>query len=266
MAYTKYHRMLATLAYKRAGYRADAAVAEFLQYCKELQLETPPTGRAAESFISYWAPDWIGLCSIDGRAGCSGRKRKLDTLKLQQIHDELMGWQEAGMAGPYRSIDELIENSAVVSEIVSAANVSIDTVITRLKQEFPNLAYMKLGVKPKHSEAQLQDRYESCTIKLEEPAELRERVIFIDAKTMYMKMGARYGWVDCTKEDTFSTTFPASLKNPIVLKYYIAVNYRLGALLLVFYTGTTGMPADRDPAKPYLVSDCCCRCPCMLPS
>lgn len=261
MAYSKYHRMLAALAYKRTGYRADAAVPEFLQYCKDLQLELPPSARAAESFISYWAPDWVGLCSIDGKAGCSGRKRKLDTPKLQQIFDELMGWEAAGKAGPYRSIDELIENSTVVSEIVRTANVSIDTVITRLREEFPNLAYMKLGIKPKHSEAQLQDRYESCSIKLEEQPELRERVIFIDAKTMYMKMGTRFGWVDRSKEDTFRTVFPASLKNPIVLKYYIAVNYRLGALLLMFYTGTTGMPADRDPAKPYLVSDSCCSSP-----
>lgn len=84
---------------------------------------------------------------------------------------------------------------------------------------------------------------------------MRERVIFIDAKTMYMKVGSRFGWVDRTVEDTFSTPFSASLKNPMALKYYIAVNYRIGKVLLVFYTGTTGMPANRDPANPYLVSN-----------
>ena len=39
-----------------------------------------------------------------------------------------------------------------------------------------------------------------------------------------------------------------------MLKYYIAVNYRVGKLQLIWYTGTTGMRGDRDPNHPYLVS------------
>ncbi|WIA23048.1 hypothetical protein OEZ86_009963 [Tetradesmus obliquus] len=87
---------------------------------------------------------------------------------------------------------------------------------------------------------------------LQVPDSELECVIWIDAKTMYMVVNSKYGWAMAGDEDTYETAFPPTLKNPMKLKYYIAVNYRLGALLLVFYTGTTGMPADRDPNRVYL--------------
>lgn len=91
-------------------------------------------------------------------------------------------------------------------------------------------------------------------MKLAEEENVREFVVWIDAKTMHMSITNRKGWVLLGSEDVFETTHPASKKKPIVLKYYIAVNYRLGKVGLRFYTGTTGMKADRDPSRPYLVS------------
>jgi hypothetical protein len=81
-----------------------------------------------------------------------------------------------------------------------------------------------------------------------------ERVLWIDAKTMYMTIKERWGWVMLGEEDTFETYHAPTKKNPMKLCYYVAVNYRLGPMKLIFYTGTTGMPAQRDPANPYLVS------------
>lgn len=244
--------MLAALGFLSADKNISVAVTKFLEFCSILGLEAPdePTG-----FVKTWGPYWVENNNVEGKSSNSGRKRKLKDEQLQQVLGELLGWKEAGMKGPYTSVAELLENSTVAAELVSSAGVSHDTLIRRLKELNPNLQYLKLGVKPGHSTRQLEDRYFTAAGHLEEPASVRHRVIFIDAKTMYMKVSSRYGWVDCTVEDTFSTSFPASMKNPMALKYYIAVNYKMGKVLLVFYTGTTGMPADRDPAHPYLVSD-----------
>lgn len=251
MAFPVEVRLLAALCFLLAGRCVTTAVPQFLTFCKTMGFETP---RCPESFVKTWGEQWDDQQTVQGNASNSGRKRKLKEEQLDQLMGEILQWKAAGMAGPYRSIDELLQNSTLASQIVTDTGVSHDTLITRLKEKNPNLRYMKLGVKPAHSRAQLQDRYDTACIHLERPNSVRERVLFIDAKTMYMRVKTRYGWVDSTVEDTFSTRFPASLKNPIVLKYYIAVNYRLGAVLLVFYTGTTGMPANRDPNNPYLVS------------
>lgn len=252
MAFPEFVRVLAALGFLKADGNIAIAVTEFLSFCSTLGIEAPSDPAA---FVKKWGPHWQQEGNVDGSASNSGRKRKLEEQQIEQVLGELLEWKEAGMKGPYKSIAELLENSTVAAEIVSSTGVSHDTLIKRLKEKNPNLQYLKLGVKQSHNTRQLGDRYDTSAAHLEQPASVRERVIFIDAKTMYMKVGSRFGWVDKTVEDTFSTAFPASLKNPMALKYYIAVNYRIGKVLLVFYTGTTGMPANRDPANPYLVSN-----------
>jgi hypothetical protein len=252
MTYPDHVKLLAALAFARANGDAALAEIEFLSFCSTLDIEAP--GEAA-AFIKKWGPHWEKHANVVGNASNSGRKRKLPDGQVETLMGEILGWKQAGMKGPYRSVAELLENSTVAAEIVSNAGVSHDTVIRRLKEKNPNLQYLKLGVKPSHTQRQLDDRYFTAAAHLEEPASVRERVVFIDAKTMYMKINSRSGWVDVTVEDTFSTPFPASMKSPMALKYYIAVNHKMGKVLLVFYTGTTGMPANRDPNSPYLVGD-----------
>ena len=71
-----------------------------------------------------------------------------------------------------------------------------------------------------------------------------------------LALGACCGWVLHTDAVPLETSRPASKKDPITLKYYIGVCGRTGAVFLQFYTGTTGMKADRNPSRPYLVRSC----------
>ena len=252
MTYPEHVKILGALAFARADGDTALAMTEFLSFCSKLKIKAPDD---AATFVKSWGPEWEKHGNVIGNASNSGRKRKLPDEQVEKLMGEILGWKQAGMKGPYRSVAELLENSTVAAEIVSNSGVSHDTVIRRLKEKNPNLQYLKLGVKPSHTQRQLDDRYYTAAAHLEEPTSVRERVVFIDAKTMYMKINSRSGWVDVTVEDTFSTPFPASMKSPMALKYYIAVNHRMGKVLLVFYTGTTGMPANRDPNSPYLVGD-----------
>lgn len=244
-------RVLAALSFAEAKCNIDAATKEFRKHCRALKLKVPADARG---FVLRWGQEWAKDSSVSGKASNSGRPRKLSAEQVQQVLDVILQWRADGKNSPYESIAQLKKESAVVAGIVSSTNVSDDTLITRLKELCPALSYTKLCIKPKLKKRQREDRMTTAQSHLQVPDSELECVIWIDAKTMYMVVNSKYGWAMAGDEDTYETAFPPTLKNPMKLKYYIAVNYRLGALLLVFYTGTTGMPADRDPNRVYLVS------------
>jgi hypothetical protein len=249
--YEEVHRVLAALSFARAGGQVPAATLEFRSFCKSMGLELP---KDPSSFISNWGEEWYDKGSLAGSASSSGRPRKLAAEQVQQILDVILQWRADGREAPYESVEQLNNECAVVKAIVDSAGVSDATLICRLKEACPGLRYFKLGLKPKLSKRQRDDRYTTAAQHLEQPDDVLQRVIWIDAKTMHITVKSKYGWALATDEDTYETEFPPSMKNPIKLKYYIAVNYRLGALKMVFYTGTTGMPAARNPQRVYLVS------------
>ena len=140
-----------------------------------------------------------------------------------------------------------------------------------MKRLRPTFGNKRPVVKAKLSTQHKGARVVVCRKHLQVSDETLETVVRIDAKTMYMNITDRYGWVDAVEEDSFETNRPATRKsNLIKLEYYIAVNAspRLGAVKLVFYTGTTGMPAERN-GKTYLVGLGCVQlglhpCHCIL--
>lgn len=244
-------RWMAALSFAEAKHNVETATKKFRIHCAELKLKVPKNARG---FVKRWGWEWAKNSSVSGNASNSGRPRKLSAEQVQQVLDVVLQWRADGRDSPYESVAQLKQESAVVADIVSSTGVSDDTLITRLKELCPGLSYTKLCIKPKLKKRQREDRMTTAQSHLQVPDSELECVIWIDAKTMYMTVNSKYGWALAGDEDIYETVFPPTLKNPMKLKYYIAVNYRLGALLLVFYTGTTGMPADRDPNRVYLVS------------
>lgn len=252
--YAHYHRVLAALAHSQEDGHIPAATTQFLAHCNQMGLKPP---KDAAAFVTYWGEEWAQHQSVEGHGSNSGRHRLLSADDVQLVLNKMLQWRADGRTEPYGSIAELKQECPEVRELLEGKGVSNSTVARRLHEACPALKYAKIYPKPKYCQRQLDDRYYTAAGHLEvatDTPKTLERVIWIDAKTMYMKVEARRAWVLTTAEDTFETTLPGSMKNSMKLKYYIAVNYRLGALMLVFYTGTTDMPADRDPSKVYLVS------------
>jgi hypothetical protein len=205
-------------------------------------------------FVRYWGEDWVKTKTIAGSSSNSGRPRKLTDAQLKEVLDIVTNWRRDGKTGPYSSIQQVVKESALVSDIMADASASKDTLRRSLKEFCPGLVYKKLWIKAKLTQRHKAARYTACCQNLEVDDSTLKRVLWIDAKTMYMTIKERWGWVLLTEEDTFETYHAPTKKNPMKLCYYIAVNYKLGPVKLIFYTGTTGMPAQRDPANPYLVS------------
>jgi transposase len=252
--YRDIHRPLAAEAFAAKNGDIPAATNEFLKRCQNMGLKAP---RDAAGFVELWGQRWDKERSIEGHASNSGRKRKLSQDDAQLVVGSLRQGRPDEEGGPYGSIKECQQECAEVGQLLQKRNVSLSTVYRAVHRECPDMQYKELKVKPKFTAQQLDSRYSTAAANLEvitDNFKVAERVIWIDAKTMPMLVNSKKGWFIPSEKDTFASTLPLALKNPKQRKYYIAVNYRLGALLLVFCTGTTGMPADRDPDMVYLVS------------
>lgn len=246
-------RVLAANAWTQSEGSIKVATKTFLESCQSMGLKSP---RDPAAFIKYWGREWELKQSVDGNASNSGRKPAISDKDAKTCLDVLLNWKDAGLKGPYRSVQHLVSTSSVVRDILHKTNASQRTLTRAMQRMCPELTFKKLTVKAKLTEQHKQQRVAMCEQHLQVSDNTLETVVWIDAKTMYMNITQRYGWVDASKEDVFETKRTSNNKSNILkLKYYIAVNARLGAVQLVFYTGTSGMPAARD-GKTYLVSSC----------
>lgn len=227
------------------------ATSIFTDTCKRLGLDIPDDPR---SFIAYWRHQQQQHNSVKGHASNSGRNSLLSKAQAKRCLDIALNWRKDGRSGPYRCVQDLINKAPAVRKIMESSGASPRTLTRAMKSLCPTFGYKKLTVKAKLTTKHREARVAVCQKNLQVSDDTLQTVVWIDAKTMYMNITDRYGWVDTAEDDIFETHRPASRKSNIIkLKYYIAVNARLGAVKLVFYTGTTGMPAERD-GKTYLVS------------
>jgi hypothetical protein len=91
-----------------------------------------------------------------------------------------------------------------------------------------------------------QDRLAKAQELLSNYSDKLDYVVHLDAKTVYLQEKVIYGYVDLDVGYTVSH-IPAATKNSKVIKlrYYAAVNAKLGAFFIMYYTGTTDLPANR---------------------
>lgn len=265
-AYAEHHRTLAAASYAVKKGNIAEAVADFCSMCTALGLELPADPR---HFVQHWGTYWQEHNHVRGNSCSCGRKRKLSDAHAEELVAIMMGWAALGLKGPFSSLAQLKRVSPTAKEILEAAGAAACTVISTLKMIEPKLAYKKLTVKQKLSKKQREARLRVALLHVRVSTTRLDLVVWVDAKTMYMTIKTRCGWVRVDDEVPFETTRPASKKQPITLRYYIGVCGRAGAVFLAFYTGTTGMPANRDPQRTYLVSSthvqlrlllgyCCC--------
>jgi hypothetical protein len=246
-----HHRVLAALSYMEFSDNINRAVKAFTKHCNTLDLKVPADPR---KFVQHWGQEWQKLGTVVGRASRSGRKPKLSDDDAALLVADMMSWAKFGLEGPFTSLKQLKNTSLRAKAILEAAGAATSTIIRKLKKIEPKLAYKKLTVKQKLSPKQRSARLRVATHHLTVDDKVLECVVWVDAKTMYMTIKTRCGWIRVDDGTPFETTRPASKKNPITLRYYIGVCARAGAVFLMFYTGTTGMKADRDPTCVWLVS------------
>jgi hypothetical protein len=181
----------------------------------------------------------------------AGRKHKLTDEHVQTLVGELLGWRKAGLTAPYPSIKRFCYDNPVAKRICYEAGVGEKTILRRLKAVVPSLGHADLRVKAKLSAQQKQRRMQACRRLLRVPNKDLEWVVWVDAKTLFVNITHRHGWIDKATANHEDLVLEHNLagkrsSRTIQLKYYAAVNAKVGTVSLYYITGTTGLKAKRD--------------------
>ena len=245
--------VLAALAWVVGGNNIAAAAREFVRYCRLLKLKAPAH---PYNFIRYWAGRVTSEGGIIGRAHNAGRPRSVTAQQVERAYQGIIGWRAAGRRRPYASRADCEENCPEVRRVLRQSGVTMNTLIRRIRKAHPNFQFKKLRVKWQLSDDNKQQRVTICQTLLQHFRALLHRVVFVDAKTVWMWEEEVWGWGDTSVPNYSQGIKPAYNQGRIIrLKYYAAVHSKLGPVWIKFYTGTSGMPHNRDGHN-YQVSLC----------
>ena len=198
-------------------------------------------------FIRYWQGRRLPDGTIVHRATRSGRHRMLTHEQVDSAYAAIVGWEAAGRTEPYESKEDLVDNCAVVGEVLQEAGVTITTLLKAISRLHRGFGRSRLRTRWSLSAALKEERRLLCRSLLGVPVSRLDHVVFVDAKSIFMQEKSMYGFVDPIVGRDVRRVAPAMHNRQIIrLRYYGAVNAKLGPVLLRFYTGTSTLGPNRD--------------------
>jgi len=167
--------------------------------------------------------------------------------QVQTVIGSLKGWGPAGEPKPYASLRHVKIRVPEAAAAVEQGGISDAAVIKRIHELKPSMKRKKQTVKKILRPAIMSDRLKTARQRKRIPMMQQKAWVFIDAKHTRMEVAEAYGWIDTEEEtDIAAVQHAKSTKTNVPqLCYYIAVGFYVGAMEMHYYTGTTGMPADR---------------------
>lgn len=220
------------------------AAEEFCKACMRMGYDTP---KNVTEFMRTWADRATPEGNIERHAHLSGRRRALTPAMVKRAYKGLTGWRAANRARPYRTREEAQESCPEVKAVQDEAGVTFATLLRAIKEEHPGFGRHKLTLHWTLSATHKRERVRVSTQLKARSARAKLLVVHLDAKSIPMMEEEAYGYVDANVNTSVERIKPAYHNNKLItLRYYAAVNALLGPILLVFYTGTTGMDANHD--------------------
>lgn len=238
------YQAAAGLAYRQAKGDMASAVTLFRSYMTGAQLDPPAN---LYNYVQTWGPRLTDDGEISGRATHAGRPAMLSPQMVEECYTAIINGKPGTRPEPFESPDDIQENCPVVIRVLDETGASLSTLLKRVQELHPGFGRRLLHNRWALTPANCQDRKRICEALLRLPESELDRVVFIDAKTIWMAIKRVYGYVDTDTARNFEHTHPSKWKGQIIkIKYYAAVHSKLGPVWIRFYTGTTGMPAQRD--------------------
>lgn len=222
------------------------AAACLVQKCQTAGLKPPAN---PGNYINTWRDRQTPKGDIRSNAHRSGRKPKLTSGNVQAAYKAILAWEKAGRTRPYESAQNVAAECPYVKKLLTKTGTCISTLIARIQQKHPRFGRKLLKAKWHMTAECQQERLATAQDLLDNYGDKLDFVVHLDAKTVLLQEKKIYGMVDLDVGYTVSRV-PAATKNSRVIKlrYYAAVNAKLGAFFIIYYTGTTGMPANRPGA------------------
>lgn len=226
-------------------------------FTDELQAANFDLPSNPQSYVGLWGPRLLDDGTVASHATHSGRKRKLTDEMVITLHYEATNWFLAGREEPYTSIKQLRDSNPTVQGLLAGVEVDDKTIIHSVQRMFPEFQFGKLQKKRHLDEQHKEMRVAAAKENQLLSADTLNSVVWADEKTMKMEPDAGLGWHDAGGIDyTETRPAPQHNKQPMKVKYFIAVNALLGAFYIKFYTGTSGL-AGSSGGEAYRVSLAC---------
>lgn len=202
-------------------------------------------------FVRRWGQGFAQRQSFSNKKP-TGRRRKLDNETLDRaVGIFVAGNQQQDQPQPFSGINEALELSTDLNEIVTAHDMHPRTLLRNMQKALPSLKKCKEDLRPVLTERLKQQRLDACKQLLGYSDQYFRRIFFLDAKTMHIVPEAREVWVDTSQPMPIRTDSrkPRSGKDRRTLHFYAMVNWCVGPVALIYVTGTSGL----KPAKTYTV-------------
>jgi hypothetical protein len=178
----------------------------------------------------------------------AGHPEKISQEQVQFCLDELLGYKSHGRADPYPSIEVLAESRPAVQQVLDDTGINMKTLVDRMKQLCPGLRRVRLRAMKQLTPKVKENRLKRCRELVRYTDAELQRIVWVDSKSMPMLVSNEWGWLDTHSEEATLVLKRAQTRKAksIMLNYYIAVCGLAGAVLLYYYTGTTGLGPTRE--------------------
>lgn len=239
-------RLAAHEAWVQARGDSKAALPIFRQHPSAQSCKRP--GR----FLQRWGKGFSIRKSLRDQKR-SGRPRKLtsDTVS-RAVKLFTQGDPQDQDRSPFSSINEAIERTSELRDIVSTHAMSPRTLLRNMQAAQPDLVKRTEDLKPPMTSRLKQLRMDACDKLLQHSDQYFRRIFWLDAKTMHIVPKARKVWVESGAPLPVRTDsrLPRSGRDRRTLHFYAMVNWCVGPVAIRFVTGTSGL----QHARPYTVS------------
>lgn len=231
-----------TAAIKHPG-NAAAAGQWLVQQCHEQKLDPPENPR---QYVLRWMDRGTPSGGIISYASRSGRKQMLKPRQVETAYQRIIHFEKDGLERPWKNANDIARDCPVVRKLLQVTGASMGTLLAKIKERHPRFGLHKLRARWGMTPQVQQDRLSKAELLKAEYADKLDNAVFFDAKTVYLQETTLYGYVDLDVGYTMSRSVVAKKQGKVIrLKYYAAVNAKLGPFFIIYYTGTTDMPAKR---------------------
>lgn len=248
-------RYSAVVCWMESGPRDDKNIRAAVR-----QFKADNPGRCPKN-PSQFIRTWVGRFETYGTVESPrspGRPVKLTPAAVDKAVQLLWaGYEAEGRLRFYTSIQQAVRNNSGLKAICVKFDVTPATLLKHMSARWPDVVRRRLVIKRQLSEANKLERRTDCSQLLQwEPSKL-QRVFWIDAATIYVvpKWLLAYAPPDgpLVVSDARLPSHSSQLKK---LKFYVCINAILGAVALVFVTGTTELESEEE----WLVGGSCLPC------
>jgi hypothetical protein len=233
--------------WNQAGGDRNKAVELF----KEMQPEAAASMTRPADNLKRWAVEWRPRDSFYRKKGSGKRRTITDSKELLKCCKALKKARRiGGVWRHYKSIQEASTYEKVISAITKKYQVTLPHLLRAMHRHDPHLARGKEKLRRYLDDDHKASRRRIARAMLRKSLKYFKGIFWLDAKHLYVVPPTDHVWCDASQLGSLFVEDPAARPKPVCLHYYAMVNWFVGAVDLIWVTGTTGLASKFKVSHP----------------